>query len=202
MRPPWAQGTRSILRPTGAGRAMACFPPRCRSRHMVYFASLGFWVTGLDMARSGLVTSRSFLDSRKLSAGLILSEMSSLPFVDHSFDCVISVYVLHHSTYSGIRRAFAEIRRVLIPSGLLLALLLSEDDWKSGKGELLERNTCITDEGDEAGVVHHFFSKEGLSQMLSGFSVIELRKEILDEEPRTGDLIRHRHWVVLAEKPC
>ncbi len=169
-------------------------------RHVVYLSSLGFQVTGMDLSTNGLVHTKSRMMAEHLKAGLLRAEMSLLPFGDESFDCVISVYVLHHSSRARVKRALAEIRRVLVPRGMVLALVLSDDDWKFGRGRQLEQGTYLTDEGDEAGVVHHFFSEGGLSQMLAGFSVLELEKEVLDDPATSGNPVRHRHWAALAEK--
>jgi ubiquinone/menaquinone biosynthesis C-methylase UbiE len=47
-------------------------------------------------------------------------DAKAMPFLTGRFDCVLSLYVLHHAR--GYRAAVAEIARVLRPGGVLLVL--------------------------------------------------------------------------------
>jgi SAM-dependent methyltransferase len=117
-----------------------------------------------------------------------------------SFDCVISIYVLHHGTLAMVERAFEQIRRLLVPGGTLLAIVQSKEDWKYGSGRLVERDTYLPQTGDEAGLLHHFFDRRGLEDLLQDFSIRRIAPESRDEKLPGGRTIRHGHWDVLAER--
>jgi SAM-dependent methyltransferase len=56
-------------------------------------------------------------------AGVVQGDAAALPFADCTFSSVAAVLVLHHLRSAHLQdRAFAEIHRVLQPSGLFLRL--------------------------------------------------------------------------------
>ena len=71
---------------------------------------------GIDPARDSLQRSRR----RAPDAGLAVAAAESLPFLDDSFDCVVSSLVF--CSVGNPDRGLAEIRRVLRPDGRLLML--------------------------------------------------------------------------------
>ena len=168
-------------------------------RHMAYLSKLGFPVFGIDPALNGLLHSARWLRSEGFPCRLGKADMTAIPARTGSFDCVISIYVLHHNTIGKIRRAVKDIERVLKPGGLLLILIQSKDDWKFGRGRMVEKDTFIPDIGDEKGVLHHFFDKDEIMDLLKGFSILKIKPEKIDSQVPEGD-IQHRHWDILAEK--
>lgn len=169
-------------------------------RHTAYLSELGLSVVGMDPAASGLMRTVAWLRSEGLPRMLVRSDMRAVPFKTGSFDCVVSIYVLHHGTAAMIARAFQEIRRILVPGGVLLAVVQSKEDWKYGSGRLVERDTYIPQMGDEAGVLHHFFDRRGVKDLLHGFSIRRIAAERRDEGLPGNLSIRHGHWDVLAER--
>jgi len=169
-------------------------------RHTAYLSGLGLSVWGMDPAVSGLARAADWLRSEGLRRLLVRSDMRAVPFRAGSFDCVISIYVLHHGTKAMIARALSEIRRVLVPGGVLLAVVQSKEDWKYGTGRPVERDTWIPQTGDEAGLLHHFFDSRSLRDLLHGFSIRRIEPERRNEKLPTGRSIRHGHWDVLAER--
>lgn len=78
--------------------------------------------SGLDLTHESVERVRARLTARGLPhVDLQQGSVLSLPWPDDSFDIVFSHGVLHH--VPDIRRAQAEIHRVLRPGGLLLAML-------------------------------------------------------------------------------
>lgn len=43
--------------------------------------------------------------------------MTSLPYEDGKFDCVVCFHTIYHTDYSGMKNAISEIRRVLSDKG-------------------------------------------------------------------------------------
>ncbi len=200
----WTDPHPSVVRLAGDLRRRGCsriLDLGCGAgRHAAYLSRRGFTVIGVDTAVSGLTHAAGWLAGEGLAFNLAKADMTALPARSGIFDCVVSIYVLHHNTIDRIRRAFSEIERLLVEGGMFLAIIQSRDDWKYGRGERLEPNTYVPDVGDEAGVPHHFFDESELTGLLDGFRIIRMDLERTDAPLPDGSIIPHRHWDLLAEK--
>ena len=88
----------------------------CGPGHVAaYLASRGANVSGLDLSPEMVA------QPQRLSPGLdfVVGDMLALPYDDASLAGVVSFYSIVHFDGEQMRRAFAEIARVLVPSGLL-----------------------------------------------------------------------------------
>lgn len=148
-------------------------------RHLAHFARLGYRLTGLDCSPTALrLACQRLGDERRgalrLSAGLVLGEMAALPFADGVFDAVVSFLVLNHGRISDIRRAIAEIGRVLTPGGQLFAVvsIWNGSGPRTGvNGVELEPATYLLNDHREAGIPHHFFLEEEFRGEFTGFEI-------------------------------
>jgi len=159
-------------------------------RHVVYLASRGFEVVGSDPSERGLAITREWLAGEGLEATLVVSDMTRIPFPDEHFDAVVSIKVLHHNDVEGFTTAVGEIERVLKHGGLLLFEVASREHGNYGAGRVVSPHTFVLGEGDEAGILHHFFSEGELRRILADFNILRM-------EPNQ----KGSHWIVLAEKP-
>jgi SAM-dependent methyltransferase len=89
-------------------------------------------VVGLDLAWEALLPAAE----RGLNRQLVRGTVEHLPFADATFDAVTSFEVVYHLGVNDDRRAFAELRRVLRPGGVLL-LRLPAHDWLRGAHDRL-----------------------------------------------------------------
>jgi ubiquinone/menaquinone biosynthesis C-methylase UbiE len=79
---------------------------------------LGATAVGIDPQRSGLVAGRALFEESGLRApALLQGAAETLPFAGAAFDVVICRLAL---PYAGVRRALAEMARVLRPGGALV----------------------------------------------------------------------------------
>ena len=90
----------------GTGRNMNYYPPCCS-------------ITGIDNSKGMLGKARENAKNMK-NVTFILMDAESLGFSDHSFDYVVTTFVL--CTISDPVKALTEMRRVLKPSGEMIAL--------------------------------------------------------------------------------
>jgi SAM-dependent methyltransferase len=164
-------------------------------RHTVYLARGGFEVIATDIAENGLAHAREWLARENLQAELKHSDMIHIPYSAGSFDALISIYVIYHKTYSGMKRAVAEVHRILKAGGLALISLQSTRGWRYRQGKEIEPNTFILEKGADAGVPHHYSDLAEIADLFKRFIV---RKVELEE--RLEENNRHSHWQVLVEK--
>jgi SAM-dependent methyltransferase len=182
-----------ILRQRGARRVLDL---GCGAgRHTVYLAREGFEVYGTDNAENGLAHTREWLDRESLSAELEQSDIVHIPHSADYFDAVISIYVIYHKTYAGMREVVAEIHRVLKPGGLALISLQSRRGWRYGQGKKIEPHTFVLKDGADAGIPHHYSDLAEIGELFKRFVI---RKIELEE--RLDGSNRHSHWQVLVEK--
>ena len=101
-------------------------------------AALASKVIGVDHSPAMLEEARRRV-TRAGTEGieLRLGEMSHLPLPDASVGCVVANMVLHHAADPA--RVLAEIRRVLIPGGLLLLADLARHERETAREQLADQ---------------------------------------------------------------
>lgn len=185
-----AQGMRRVL-DVGCGGG----------RHLLYLAKEGFEVYGTDRSTAGLTISREWLEKEGLKATLRRCDMTEVPFPDEFFDAVLSLYVLHHNTLENIRKAVGEIKRALKRGGLFFANLSGRGDYKEGQGKKIEPGTYVCDSGIEAGMPHHFFTRQEVETLLGGFEIVGLEERKTEYHSRClGKFVTGVHWEMRAKK--
>ena len=152
-------------------------------RHTLLMAGKGLQVVALDVSETALkVVDRRVREAGFRNVTLVKHEMSSLPFADGYFDGVVSTNVIHHGLARDVNVVLEEVRRVMKNGGAGLFVVVSDKDFRFGDGRKLESKTYVFSQGEEKGIVHHFFSPEEFRASLSGFRVVELWEEILPEK--------------------
>lgn len=147
-------------------------------RHLIYMANRGFEAYGIDISETGLNLSKERLRRRGLEGYVLKCDMSQLPYVDSCFDVVICLYTIYHQKLKRIQETISEIRRVLRNGGFLLLNFQSKKSSRYGKGEKVEEDTFIQQNGPEKGIIHYFTDKEEIMGLLKSFKTvnIELRE--------------------------
>ena len=143
-------------------------------RHVLFFAERGFEVYGLDGAPVALETTRRRLDEAGLKAQLVEGTIfEPLPFEDAFFDALISIQVIHHARVAQISKLVAELARVLKPGGLLFVTVpqLWHEDTQYKE---IEPRTFVPLTGWEAGLPHHYFTREELVELFKDFDVLDI----------------------------
>lgn len=142
-------------------------------RHLVFFRQLGFEVMGTDVSPGALRASRSWLAREGLSAELAASRVDAIPAVSRRFGTVVSHGVLDHVTLAEAHGALAEVRRVLMPGGLVHLSLRMRDSFDYGIGSEIEPGTYRLETGHERGLPQHFWTDAEIEALLEGFDVLD-----------------------------
>jgi tellurite methyltransferase len=167
-------------------------------RHALWLAEQGWRVDAFDGSEAGLAHVAKEAAARGLPVACQRGLMTALPYADGVFDLVLSWNVIYHGDESVVRRAIAEIARVLRPRGHSLGSMLPKTHAGFGRGREVAPNTWVQDDGagDPGGdKVHpHFFCDEAqLRGLFASFDLLRLERR---EHKRPGSW----HWHLLARR--
>jgi len=162
-------------------------------RHLHFYGRLGYEICGLDYAPTAIRLARQWLAEEGLSAELVCAKMTTIPWVDESFDAVICFQVINHGLIEGIRRTIREIYRVLRDGGWLFVTVSTCKPPGPIRfrpsGIEVEPGTIVLTEEREKGVPHHFFTLVELLDEFSQFSLVDLH---WDSRSRACVLVQKR----------
>lgn len=161
-------------------------------RHAIYLAGNGLRVIGIDLSESGLETARRATRDAGVEVNYQIGDFTELPVDDSSVDLVLAWNVIYHGDEDVVRRAIAEIRRVLRPGGLFLGTMISKRHDRYGQGREVRPNTFVVDEDQEKSHAHFYCDDRELIDLLDGFRLFFLQDR-QQREPGTW------HWEFLAE---
>lgn len=180
-------------------------------RHVIYLGECGFRVAGVDISPTGIRLTQDAAAERQLSFDGHVSNMTTLPWADMSFDGVLSTSTIHHHLRTGIVQALSEIKRVLKPGGLLLVDFPCTDTIvyqqlrdlvARGQIDEVEPNTFVDerDEEDPDGFLpHHFCDEVDVRDLLNGFEMIKLWPDLREAVTERGSGLVGK-WVAWARR--
>jgi ubiquinone/menaquinone biosynthesis C-methylase UbiE len=149
-------------------------------RHSILLAKAGFQVVALDISETALKTLEARLKTASINnVTLVKHEMSDLPFKDDYFDGVVCTNVLHHGKLVQIKQATREVHRVMKKGASAFVIALSTADFRKGNGRKLEPNTYVFMEGEERGIIHHFFPRKELESCFREFETISFEERLI-----------------------
>jgi SAM-dependent methyltransferase len=137
--------------------------------YVLFFASQGYDVTGVDISPSALQIARKYVDERNLDCRFIVADvLGDLSEVKHRFDFAYDWELLHHIYPDQRQHYIQNVYHLLNPGGHYLSLCFSEKDPQFG-GEGKYRKTPI-------GTVLYFSSEQELIALFKPlFDIIELK---------------------------
>lgn len=156
-------------------------------RNLWYLAKKGFKMWGIDLSQSGIRTAKKILEKKNLNAKLVVGNVyKKLPYEDGSFDAIVSVQVLQHSNEEGIKNAVKEIKRVLVPGGLVFITLCGR--YSKGKvryclvktARRISNHTYVPTCGDEKGLIHFIYTKNKIKNHYKDFKIQKMWKDDKD----------------------
>ncbi len=167
-------------------------------RHSVLLGKQGFQVIALDISETALKTLDGRLKTASIdTVALVKREMRNLPFIDGYFDGIICTNVLHHGKLVEIERTIGEVLRVMREGAPAFIVALSSADFRKGNGKKLEPNTYVFTEGDERGIIHHFFTCQELQSRFRKFEIVSFEERLIPIEEGGN----RAHFLVKLRKP-
>jgi ubiquinone/menaquinone biosynthesis C-methylase UbiE len=146
-------------------------------RHVINLAQNGFHVYGLDNSKTGIHTTKLWLKKEKLTAELVIQEMSEkFPWEDSFFDAIVSVQVIHHADIATIKKIIAEMERVLKKDGLIFVTVPKLKN-QATKYKEIEPDTHVPLDGLEKGLPHHYFNPRELNDFFQNFEIADIHPD-------------------------
>ena len=130
---------------------------------------------------------------------------TQLPGSRETYGAALSTHAYLHGATPKLRAGIAELRRVLRPNAPAFITLGSFKDARYGLGVPLDERTFAPGEGDEAGIPHAYFDRDGVIELLFGYTIVSLEEvdvdDIVGRWAHTDDEIVGRvHWFVVARR--
>lgn len=142
-------------------------------RHAIYFSRQGFNVSAMDISDYAIQYLRNWAEKENLMINAEVGDMLSLPYNNHSFDCIFAYHVISHTDSIGIKKIISEIERVLKPNGEVYLTFCSKEstefieNWFSK----LDKNTLISQDETEKGIPHFYADLNDLKDLLANFNI-------------------------------
>jgi hypothetical protein len=130
---------------------------------------------------------------------------TQLPGSRETYGAALSTHAYLHGTSAKLRAGIAELRRVLRPNAPAFITLGSFKDARYGLGIPFDERSFAPGEGAELGIPHAYFDRDGVIELLLGFTVESMDEvdvdEIVGRWAHPDDEVSGRvHWFVVARR--
>ena len=144
-----------------------------QGRDSLFFAKSGFNVEALDYSCSAVKDTTNKSKEYKIDDFLnakIFDVRKKLPYQDQTFDACFS-HMLYCMAFSSneIEKLNNEVNRVLKKGGINIFTVRNITDGDYNNGRYIGEDLYESD-----GFIVHFFSKEKIKRLLSGFELIDI----------------------------
>jgi hypothetical protein len=131
---------------------------------------------------------------------------TQLPGSRETYGAALSTHAYLHGTSAKLRAGIAELRRVLRPNAPAFITLGSFKDARYGLGIPFDERSFAPGEGSELGIPHAYFDRDGVIELLLGFTIESMDEVDVDDvvgrwAHADGDEVSGRvHWFVIARR--
>lgn len=149
----------------------------------------GFQTDGLDSSELAVKMTKELLTDNSL---IIHADMFDFALPQNKYDLIIAILTIHHGTKEQVQALLNKMYGALIAGGKIFITLPdfeSNQQWGSFKNsKKIADHTFVPLSGPETGLVHSYYTKAEIKQLLSNFNSLKLT---LDAD---GD------WLIQASK--
>jgi SAM-dependent methyltransferase len=145
-------------------------------RNAHHLAQKGYQVYGVDIAAEAVEFCRKRFARYDLPGTFEQGTFDQIPFPDNYFAGVICIAVLDHATLESAQAALAEIRRVLMPNGVILLTFDPPDTDEEilDEAEVLPDGTLRFVRGKQAGMLFRRYEDGEIKSLLGEQHIISL----------------------------
>lgn len=182
-------------------------------RHVVYLGERGFRVAGVDISPSGVRLAEEACAARKIVFDGRVTNMTTLPWPDMTFDAALSTSTIHHQLRADVVKTLLEVRRILKPGGLFLVdfpctetITYQELRRQVTAGEIIEvePDTFVDErpvsEDSDAFLPHHFCDEGDAHDLLHAFEILKLWPDLHEGITWSGSGTVGK-WVAWVRRP-
>jgi SAM-dependent methyltransferase len=151
-------------------------------RNSLFLAKKGFEVYAFDQSKNAVKRAKELATKENLKLKIRTWDMTHFPYPYPSsyFSAVLSTKVIHHATIGNIRRIASEISRITKNGSYLFLEVASIIELQNIRDESFKKigeRTIIFLDGNEKGIVHHYFTKQELRALFPKFKVLEIETQ-------------------------
>ncbi len=181
-------------------------------RHVIYLGGRGFQMAGTDISPTGVKVTQDAAAGQNIPFDGRVSDMTTLPWPDATFDAAFSTSTIHHHLRVGIMQTLAEVWRVLKPGGLFLVDFPSTDTLTyqtlrelaaAEQVAEVEPNTFVDERNAEdvdGFLPHHFCDETDIGELLREFQLVRLYPALREVVTESGPG-KIGKWVAWVRKP-
>jgi hypothetical protein len=130
---------------------------------------------------------------------------TQLPGGRDVYGAALSTHAYLHGTEAKLRVGLADLRRVLRRGAPVFITLGSIKDARYGLGIPFDERSFAPGDGDEAGIPHAYFDRDGAIELLAGFAIESLEEVDVDQivgrwAHPSGEISGRVHWFVQARR--
>ncbi len=141
-------------------------------------------VTAIDFSARAVAMSRKNTGTQKGDG--CVADARNLPFAPGRFDAVFAIHILSHLDKNDRTRAVAEAVRVLKNGGILYFSGFSTEDFRSGKGSIIEEGTVKRG----SGICTHYFTEPETKELFGNLMLEKITTERWSMRVRGQDFPR------------
>jgi len=156
-------------------------------RNCLYFAKLGFSVTGIDISSVGIEIARKNAEKHNLNVEYIIGDVLQALPTDKKYEGIFVHNLLHLFLESDRMKLINGLKGFLKKSGVLIVNVFSVNDPSFGEGIQVEENTFFEPDGHYS----HYFTKDELLGCFNDLTPITVRE--IEEVEEHGEKGLHKH---------
>lgn len=160
-----------------------------RGQHSAWLAQQGWRATALDWAPAAVSHTAKLTTELDLRVQVVKGDLRNSGLQAGAFHLVVCTNTLHHGRLREVRRGLHEIKRLLAIGGVaVISVPGTANAPRTPLGTWVEENTIVLGGGMEAGIPHHFFSRDELEHEVRIFRNYRIERVIEPYPPGTGPL--------------
>ena len=147
-------------------------------RNAHYLAQQGYKVYGVDIAMGAVKFCEGRFALHRLSGTFKQGTLDHIPFPDNYFDCVICIAAMDHATLETAQHAMSEIRRTLVPRGIVLLTFDPQDtdDDLVGDAEILADGTLKFFRGIQTGMLFRRYADQEIKSLVGEEHIVSFSR--------------------------
>lgn len=187
------QGLEKNILDCGAGGKL---PP------LALFNEHGYKTRGIDISDKAIKSAENFQHENNVDLNITKADMKQLPFVDNSFSYCFSYNTIFHMSKDDIKKSLEEMKRVLIPGGLMFVNFVSTMDERCGTGEEVKHGEYYEIEHGEK-VIHSYFEENEGEELFKQLGLKRIYKEVRKRigPKQSGGFVTLGYIDYIVEKP-